>query len=92
MSEYIEREKAIMYAHNALPFNPNECEKLEEVLRMMPSDDVAPVVHGEWIRHRNILWHYCSVCLEDALMSRSTGVEVLSDVCPHCGAKMDGEE
>lgn len=46
MSEYIEREKAIMYAHNALPFNPNECKKLEEVLRMMPADDVAPVVHG----------------------------------------------
>lgn len=46
MSEYIEREKAIVFAHNALWGHPQECEKLEEVLRMMPSDDVAPVVHG----------------------------------------------
>lgn len=91
MSEYIEREKAIAFAHNAMWGKPKECEKLEEILRMMPGADVAPVVHGEWIRHRNILWHYCSVCLEDALMSRSTGVEVLSDICPHCGAKMDNQ-
>ena len=44
MSEWIEREKAIMFAHNALWGHPQECEKLEEVLRMMPADDVAPVV------------------------------------------------
>lgn len=56
----------------------------------IPAADVAPVVHGEWMRHSNKLWCYCSVCLEDALMSRSTGAEVLSETCPNCGAKMDG--
>lgn len=25
------------------------------------SADVAPVVCGQWIRYRSILWHYCSV-------------------------------
>ena len=54
-----------------------------------PAADVAPVVHGEWMRYSRTLWHYCSVCLEDALMSKSTGTEVLSSFCPHCGAKMD---
>ena len=56
----------------------------------IPAADAAPVVHGEWMRHSNKLWCYCSVCLEDALMSRSTGAEVLSETCPNCGAKMDG--
>lgn len=56
----------------------------------IPAADVAPVVHGKWMRHSNKLWCYCSVCLEDALMSRSTGAEVLSETCPNCGARMDG--
>lgn len=64
----------------------------EKIVSFMPSADVAPVVHGEWMRHRNELWCYCSVCLEDALMSRSTGAEVLSETCPNCGAKMDRQK
>ena len=44
------------------------------------------------MRYSRTLWHYCSVCLEDALMSKSTGTEVLSSFCPHCGAKMDLED
>lgn len=88
MSEYIEREKAIMYAHNALPFNPNECEKLEEVLRMMPAADVAPVVHGKWETGHydefgNYVWP-CSNCKRES--------EEFSPYCPNCGAKMDVEE
>lgn len=59
------------------------------ILETIPAADVAPVVHGEWMRYSRTLWHYCSVCLEDALMSKSTGTEVLSSFCPHCGAKMD---
>ena len=72
----------------------DEYDSLEEAmdqLENIPAADVAPVVHGEWMRHSNKLWRYCSVCLEDALMSRSTGAEVLSETCPNCGAKMDGE-
>lgn len=61
-------------------------------METIPAADVAPVVHGEWMRYSRTLWHYCSVCLEDALMSKSTGTEVLSSFCPHCGAKMDLEE
>lgn len=59
------------------------------ILETIPAADVAPVVHGEWMRYSRTLWHYCSVCLEDALMSKSTGTEVLSSFCPSCGAMMD---
>lgn len=64
-------------------------DEIEALVDSIPAADVEPVVHGEWMRYRNELWCYCSVCLEDALMSRSTGEEVLSETCPNCGAKMD---
>lgn len=67
-------------------------DEIEALVDSIPAADVEPVVHGEWMRHRNELWCYCSVCLEDALMSRSTGAEVLSETCPNCGAKMDRQE
>lgn len=53
-------------------------------LRAMRPADVAPVVHGKWIKqYRGQVNSICSVC----------GKEVgrLTDFCPHCGAKMDEE-
>lgn len=86
MTDYIDRAAAItspLWAEDLCP---------AAVLNRLPAADVVPVVHGEWMRYSRTLWHYCSVCLEDALMSKSTGTEVLSSFCPHCGAKMDLEE
>ena len=85
MPEYIGRE-AVFHAMMM------EIRPPFAVVRDFPAADVVPVVHGEWMRYSRTLWHYCSVCLEDALMSKSTGTEVLSSFCPHCGAKMDLEE
>lgn len=89
MPEYIDREK---YCAEVCRCNKEQCDKSKCPVWNAPAADVAPVVHGEWMRYRNTLWHYCSNCLEDALMSKSTGTEVLSDLCPHCGAKMDLED
>lgn len=99
MDEYISREKtmkAIGHSDTTQPSYTTEFftslkTRIKAMIKVgeIPSADVAPVVHGEWMKNRK-LWHYCSVCLEDALMSRSTGEEVLSETCPHCGAKMDG--
>lgn len=86
MTDYIDRAAAItspLWAEDLCP---------AAVLNRLPAADVAPVVHGEWMRYSRTLWHYCSVCLEDALMSKSTGTEVLSSFCPHCGAKIDLED
>lgn len=78
------------------PCKPTDCDWL----RMLEEDaaDVAPVRHGKWISweeadnfipspHR----HECSVC-HDAAQALVNGVELLSDYCPNCGARMDGAE
>lgn len=105
MPEYIELKEAIDLFYSidsendgsdggtvALTSDDYTSEEIEEMLSLLPAADVAPVVHGKWMRYSRTLWHYCSVCLEDALMSKSTGTEVLSSFCPHCGAKIDLED
>lgn len=91
MSEYIKREQVLKLLESAQAWNWS-MDTLHGEIQALPAEDVAPVVHGEWMRYSRTLWHYCSVCLEDALMSKSTGTEVLSSFCPHCGAKMDLED
>lgn len=58
-----------------------------------PLPDAEPVVHGHWLK--NVLFygtHTCSNCGKDPNhFECATGyVEILSDYCPNCGAKMDG--
>lgn len=73
-------------------------EDLANELEDFPATDVAPVRHGAWISwdeadnlipspHR----HECSAC-HDVAQVLVNGVELLSDYCPNCGAKMDGAE
>ena len=51
---------------------------------------------GKWLKWEDErwggVWHYCSNCRRDALCDRVDGIfkQVLSDFCPHCGAKMKG--
>ena len=52
--------------------------------------------HGRWEKwwceDYITYFHRCSVCGEDALTKEETAHdEVLSNYCPNCGAKMDGE-
>lgn len=70
--------------------------KSARALKKIPAADVAPVVHGRWISWEeagNFVpspdRHECSVC-HDAAQVLVNGFELLSDYCPHCGAKMDG--
>ena len=68
-----------------------------------PTVDAVPVVHGRWLRgdempdYPRVLYisdkHYCSECRNEA-HEEYDGYdysEILSDYCPNCGAKMDGE-
>lgn len=65
-------------------------------LEGLPIVDVAPVVHGEWVRYKepqnpyrgNGTSYKCSVC------GRTAGHHQvqLYKYCPNCGAKMDGGE
>ena len=55
-------------------------------LRLFPSTDVAPVVHGRWIHDRNNLYG-CNNCLYRETMSHKEKKKY----CPNCGAIMDLE-
>ena len=64
---------------------------LAHLMNTIKPADVAPVVHGYWIRHddADIVEGYyvpeyeCSKC--------GTWKKDDSDFCPDCGARMDGE-
>lgn len=51
-------------------------------LRLFPTSDVAPVVHGEWEYYTHTMMA-CSICKRHVPRHKS-------EYCPHCGAKMDG--
>lgn len=55
-----------------------------DVVDNCSSVDVAPVVHGRWIRAFDDEWQRCSVC---NILGHS-----VAKFCPNCGAKMDEEE
>ena len=72
-------------------YPPSHGELLERIDNI-PAVDAAEVVHGEWI-HKNAdgSWRVdtCSVCKKDTHYVRYAPPY---ECCPHCGARMDGEE
>lgn len=95
MAEYITREAALTAVDETYL---EYLAVVKAAVRNIPAADVAPVRHGKWISweeaanfipspHR----HECSVC-HDAAQVLVNGVELLSDYCPNCGARMDGSE
>ena len=71
-------------------------QTLMRYVKRQPAANVAPVVHGRWVSWEeadNFIpspdRHECSVC-HDAAQVLVNGLELLSDYCPNCGAKMDG--
>lgn len=86
--EYIDREKAKRLLHIEYAY------AAERLLDEIPAADVAPVVHGRWIRPHWKNSNYCCDCSEcgGEAMHRDyqwdkNGVYF---ICPNCGAKMDG--
>ena len=91
MKEYIERDAVLGHKRKMRGFDL--CEEfwdeavLCEVIEKLPTADVAPVVHGEWIERSdkgilNMRCPYmCNICGR---------VEELKEPYCNCGAKMDG--
>lgn len=100
MAEYIEKNKVI----NLIEHNDRVCHYADEryenvvyataqtickVVAEMPSADVQPVKHGQWIevtpKHSR-----CSVCDTTCLIAVYP-ISKGANYCPNCGARMDGD-
>ena len=87
MPEYIKR-KAVIDLITRRYENPEICT---QEINSIPAADVAQVVHGRWIYKGEY-----AVCTECGGRSGTQydGVEpipLMTQFCPNCGAKMDGE-
>ena len=78
--EYIEREAAL----NCLKIARGYCPCAYKEISNLPTADVAPVVHGEWIELHEENGHEVGTC------SHCRHVRIVDNYCPNCGAKMDG--
>lgn len=93
VAEYIDRGTAIAKLTALEVTEPNATMvDAKRVLADTPAADVAPVLHGRWILEREPngkpYCFHCSVCDSDY---HYIGIMAVSDYCPNCGAKMDGE-
>lgn len=102
MSEYIEKNVAIARL-TALEIG-NPCATMTDAKRQIADTrpaDVAPVVHGRWVQKKEwhlgrwVAWFECSECGEhddNSDMYEMMPFCNLSNYCPGCGAKMDGDD
>jgi len=90
--DYIDRHSLEKKVHTGM----NIIEAMQAIIDA-PAADVVEVRHGRWIRTDGIVHgivskvYSCSLCKRNAGVSEN-GFWYLSDYCPNCGAKMDGEE
>ena len=93
IKEYIEREALLTTYRKWLPQLVSEedagdrrgVETCIAVLEEASAADVAEVKHGRWVICSDGYYPYCSECKNEPKHGEMT------DYCPNCGAKMDGE-
>lgn len=103
MAEYIDREALLAKLHEiggcgAVPDTWSDgydkgIDAAYGLVQRMPTADVAPVVHGQWISKKAYGRYECSVCEgADCDCSDYYGTHSVKDqeFCPWCGARMDG--
>lgn len=100
MAEYINRDELLaQYTGNILTAKIDYAEGLRDVIQDIkdaPVADVAPVVHGYWIKQEDPMletFYTCSVC-KDYFYIETVGDTAkdlfLYTYCPSCGCRMDG--
>ena len=87
MAEYIDREE---YCEKHCQCSNEYCDKESCPIWKAPAADVAPVVHGRWMKRRNG-GTLCSRCghytqYKGQVLDMSEAI-----ACPWCGAIMDGD-
>lgn len=85
MAEYIDREALL----ESLPV---AWDSAVNAIKSAPAADVAPVVHGRWVKHTKMHgFVYCSVC-KDVYLDAEWLRDGKWGYCPNCGARMDGAD
>ena len=94
MAEYIEREALL--ATLAMADNPfTTLDNAWDMVEQAPAADVAPVVHGKWVKahwRNSVSCANCSICGFEAYHCDFRGAQKTYNFCPNCGAKMDLED
>ena len=99
MGECIEREAVLRAVQGQRspcrsPAQNRMLDCLKAAVIRISAADVAPVVHGRWIRPHWKNNNYCCDCSERGgeAMHRDYqwNKNGVYPICPHCGAKMDG--
>lgn len=95
MAEYIEREALSQWCHETMkkqvnPIGMTHVRWFWNTILDFPAADVAPVVHGRWLEADDGDGIVCSVCGTDfcTLLNETEKF----NGCPHCLARMDGDE
>lgn len=89
MSEYIER-KEVYSEINKLPLTEDAAMEILWAIDDIPTADIAPVIHGQWLSVESDVIFACSNC--GNTVSTNWDYENSNDMfsyCPNCGAKMD---
>lgn len=73
-----------LFQKNGQHLTSIEAVDIADALDNLPKADVAEVKHGEWIPYSTTMME-CTVCKRHTPKHRY-------EFCPHCGARMDGEE
>ena len=92
MAEYIDKELAIQtIIDNFTCYFPN----VTKAVRKIPAEDVQPIRRGRWIGINEYckkngyipsgmgIYYWCSECGKEE--------PKISDYCPNCGVRMDGD-
>ena len=70
--------------------------EIKDEIDAQPTVEAVPVVHGKWIMKDSGLWQDCSVCgvaVEvDSMYMCKASEDMNFNYCPHCGAKMEGDD
>ncbi|MBP3798013.1 MAG: hypothetical protein J6I46_09615 [Ruminococcus sp.] len=105
MDEYIRREAVVKEIKSRIYAADDAWEsgyntamaEIMEWIKHIPSADVQPVKHGRWIidyaEGTKIYHAHCSECGKEPNnhIGGDYYIDKLSDFCPNCGARMDGD-